>query len=227
MCMLLLKPAFYTLPDDYLNSLWDNNPHGLSAINTETNEIFKTMNKIEAIDYLKAEYESELIVHFRFSTSGAKTLDQLHCFDVGNGLYLFHNGILNSFKGDNFESDTQKLAKHFKGKTLIEMVQYLEIHEQNSRFIIYDAKSKEIHQPDCALWHDHVMPDGQAICFSNTYAIDTDLLFPDYENIGKDGYFELEYLIFDVDNTKLVELGDYIANNPDLVAKYLRDYLGA
>ena len=94
--------------------------------------------------------QSELIVHYRFGTSGKSKIDQLHGFDIIDNKYsLFHNGVLSSFKGTDELSDTQNLVDYFNKNNyeLYEVLQYLEKYEKSSRFLIVDKRTNEIHKP--------------------------------------------------------------------------------
>ena len=107
MCMLFIKPKNLILPANYHESLWSKNSDGLSVWNKSTKTLFKTLCKNEAYNYLVQNALSELIVHYRFGTSGKSTTEQLHGFDIIDNKYaLFHNGVLSSFSGTIELSDT-------------------------------------------------------------------------------------------------------------------------
>ena len=233
MCMLFIKPKNLILPLKYHESLWDKNSDGLSVWNKSTKTLFKTLCKNEAYDYLVQNAQSELIVHYRFGTSGKSTLDQLHGFDIIDDNYvLFHNGILNSFKGNDEISDTQNLVDHLNefNYELHEVIQNLEKYEKSSRFLIVDKRTNEVHKPDCAKWNDITLIDGYEVRFSNSYAIDYDLLgFDDlYFNYDDDSYdmlenpdfAELDYIINSCSKKDLI---DFIQCNPQVVAQYLKE----
>ena len=72
MCMLFIKPKNLILPANYHESLWDKNSDGLSVWNKSNKTLFKTLCKNEAYNYLMQDAQNELIVHYRFGTSGKK-----------------------------------------------------------------------------------------------------------------------------------------------------------
>lgn len=229
MCMLFIKPKNLVLPLNYHESLWKNNSDGMSVWNKSTKSLFKTLCKNEAYSYLVNNAESELIVHYRFGTSGKNTLDQLHGFDVIENKYtFFHNGVLSSFKGDGEKSDTQNMIKYFNDQNfdLFEILGYLEKHEKNSRFLVLNKDTNEIHKPNCAKWNDITLIDGYEVRFSNSYAIDYNLLgfdewyYDDHDFLENPDFAELDYLI-NISSDK--ELISFIQCNPEIVADYLKE----
>ena len=233
MCMLFIKPKNLLLPQNYHASLVKHNADGVSFFNLCKKELFKTLCNDAAYDYLIKNAENELIVHYRFGTSGNNTEAQLHGFDIVNNEYLlFHNGVLKSFKGDAINSDTQNMINYFNSNNydLFEVIQHLETQEKASRFLIVNKNTSELIKPNCAAWNDDTAIDGYNVQFSNTYAIDYNLLgFTDYSfgdsfyNDDYDEMLELEYLI---QNGTKKDLIDFIQVNPDLVAEYLKDFIG-
>ena len=115
------------------------------------NNLNTTPCKNEAYNYLVQNAQSELIVHYRYGTSGKSTLDQLHGFDIIENKYvLFHNGVLTSFNGTDDLSDTQNLVDYLNKNNyeLHEVITYLEKYERSSRFLIVDKRTNEVYKPD-------------------------------------------------------------------------------
>lgn len=221
MCMLFIKPSDFTLNDDYFLSLWEHNPHGLSVYNLNNGELFKTLEYDTANQYLLDNHQNELIAHFRLATSGQRTLQQLHGFNICNDKYLlFHNGVLKTFKGTDLLSDTQEIAVFFANKSIDYVVDYLQTHEKTSRFLLVKKSTNEVIKPQCAKWHHGTIIDDKTIYFSNDYAIDYALLYPDCDDFYfyDDDFSELDYII--KCNDKKTLLG-YIQVNPDIVSDYL------
>ena len=232
MCMLFIKPKNLILPLNYHESLWQKNSDGLSVWNKSTKTLFKTLCKNEAYNYLVQNAQSELIVHYRYGTSGKSTLDQLHGFDIIENKYsLFHNGVLSSFNGTVELSDTQNLVDYFNQNNyeLYEVIKYLEKYERSSRFLIVDKRTNEIHKPACAKWNDITLIDGHEVRFSNSYAIDYDLLgfddwyFDEYDDsydiLDNPDFAELDYIINSCSEKDLI---DFVQCNPEVVAQYLK-----
>lgn len=175
MCMLYVKPENFTMPIDYLESLKKKNADGVAIYNKATGELFKTLNYATAFSYMEENHANELVVHFRFGTSGDETLDQLHGFEVcEEKYYLFHNGVLNTFTGDwkGGKSDTQKLVYLFRDEPVERLIEYLEKYEKSSRFLLVNKETKEFIIPKCATWSGDSTINGTHIIFSNSYAID-------------------------------------------------------
>ena len=233
MCMLFIKPENLVLPVNYIDNLWLNNSDGLSVLNTKTGTLFKTLDKKDAFKML-VNAKDELICHFRYATSGDLDYHQLHGFNICNNEYLlFHNGVLKTFKGDVYFSDTQQLSNYFSNKTIDFVIDYLENFEKTSRFLIYNKKTGEVIKPCCAPWVGDVPVNNGYINFSNDYAIDYWLLYGyDFDNSGyydDDSYYDdvysyindynkLEYLI---KNRQYSKLDDFVSDNPNLITDYL------
>lgn len=244
MCMLFIKPKNLTLPEQYLDSLNDHNADGVSIYNLNDKELFKTLDYDAACDYLEKNHDNELIVHFRFGTSGKKSEDQLHGWDILGGKYkFFHNGVLSTFKGNKDFSDTQQLVNMFNatdGLTLEHVVKYLESFEKSSRFLIVENDTNKITIPNCAKWENPILINGVSVKFSNSYAIDWYLLqdeghtkkptFSRFNNsLWDDGYdYDFSNIDDDCDNLTdgehdlLMEL-DYMIHNCN--TKELRDFI--
>jgi hypothetical protein len=176
--MLFVKPENLTLPKAYFDSLREHNADGVSCYDLKTGELFQTLDYKEAEKYLAAKHADELVVHFRFGTSGEKSLEQLHGWKILNDQYtFFHNGMLNTFKGDADRglSDTQQFVEmldYWKDGTIEDVVSYLEAYEQSSRFLIVNNETKEVIKPKCAAWAKPIQIEGVEVQFSNNYAID-------------------------------------------------------
>lgn len=177
MCMLFVKPKDFTLPRNYFDSLKSKNPDGLSFYNQSNQALVKTMDYNEGWQYMVDNHANELVVHFRFGTSGKSTEDQLHGFSVCNDDYLlFHNGVLSSIFGIGDKSDTQILVELYKYEPVEKLIEYLEKNEKSSRFLLVSKKTNECIIPKCAEWNGDSTINGTHIIFSNTYAISYSLL---------------------------------------------------
>ena len=233
MCMLFIKPENLTLPENYIANLWLNNSDGLSVLNTKTGKLFKTLDKKDAFRML-LNAQDELICHFRYATSGDVNYQQLHGFDIcNNDFLLFHNGVLKTFKGNSYLSDTQQLSNYFSDKSIDLVINYLETWEKTSRFLIYNKKTGEVIKPCCATWAGDVAVNNGYINFSNDYAIDYDLIYGfDFDNSSYyddvdcyddvysyiNDYNYLEHLI---KNRQYSKLDDFVTDNPNLITDYL------
>lgn len=185
--MMLIKPASFTLPQNYIDSLWMRNSHGFGAYCFTTKTIFKTLDKSEAETYLSNNHANELFIHFRMATGGQKSLDNVHPFKLGHDLVLFHNGIMQTTVDNGIMSDTAQYALYWRNQLsdhttlrdthLNAIISDLELNEQWSRFTIIDTTNNEAYYPNCAEWYTHTTGDNVELMFSNTYAISSSILY--------------------------------------------------
>ena len=101
-------------------SSWQSNPHGFWLIYFNNNKVCieKSMRMKEAWAIYnnlasELEWETDFILHFRYSTHWSIGLDNCHPFPCGNGKYLVHNGVLGYSSTNPWEedfSDTKLLA---------------------------------------------------------------------------------------------------------------------
>lgn len=75
---------------------------------TNFEEIYKYISKIEHKDGVK-----NMIIHFRFGTSGDKSLNNVHPITINKSKdqYLIHNGVIREFEFGGNKSDTAHLAQ--------------------------------------------------------------------------------------------------------------------
>lgn len=195
MCMLFIKPKDFTLPKNYFESLKSRNSNGLAMYNKATGEVFKTLDYKEGFEYLNNNHDSEIVCHFRYATSGEKSIDQVHGWEVCKNEYiLFHNGVLSTIAGDgwkvkNARSDTQVLVHLFQDEPVERLVAYLEKFETGSRFLLVNKETREYIIPNCAKWNGEATFENDVkIQFSNNYAIGYGLLDGGYKWGGYGSY---------------------------------------
>jgi predicted glutamine amidotransferase len=107
-----------------INTAWNNNPEGAGLIWIERGQVktFKTYDRAELLktyQTIRPKNKQPIVLHFRIATSGARTLDNLHPFQVNNNLSFVHNGVIAGL-GNETHSDTaqfnhmlQKLPANF------------------------------------------------------------------------------------------------------------------
>jgi len=121
MCIAILNPPGITIENDILYNCWSNNDDGagLLWVNKGKLESFKELKsfKVFAEQYqlVRESFpESNIVLHFRISTSGKCDLDNTHPFFVNDGLAFVHNGIIRELElGEPF-SDTYYLNQMFQ-----------------------------------------------------------------------------------------------------------------
>ena len=181
MCMLYVKESGVVLPRIFWDALNASNREGAGLFNITKNEIIKTQNYEDAWTYINENKADKIVVHHRLATSGPKTVDQLHGWDMENGYVFFHNGVLKTYQGNTTHSDTQQLVEEWTGAPVKAFVRYLEAFEKTSRFLLIHRETGEIIKPKCARWNPvRIHEIGHTIDFSNDYAMNYSMLPPAY-----------------------------------------------
>lgn len=75
-------------------------------IGTPFHKIYNFVQKVEQLKSAK-----NIAIHFRFGTSGGKTIEQIHPIEISYNYFLLHNGIVREFEFDaQVMSDTQLMG---------------------------------------------------------------------------------------------------------------------
>lgn len=109
MCIAILNKRSQ-LSAATINTAWNNNPEGGGLIWVEKGQLktFKTYERAELLKKYQAirpKTKTPVVLHFRIATSGARTLDNLHPFQVDEKTAFVHNGIIAGM-GNETHSDT-------------------------------------------------------------------------------------------------------------------------
>lgn len=113
MCLLIHKPARTHFTYDDLANFYDANRDGVGIIRPEHNsELF--IDKLvsptlgEFIDFYDDNCAGvDVVLHLRYRTHGHVSMENTHPYEVGEGLWLAHNGILPQGNAwDRSKSDT-------------------------------------------------------------------------------------------------------------------------
>lgn len=113
MCLIIVKPKSRKIPGETLARANASNPHGWGLLAKTRDGIvvergYTTPNLLDA--YMRHEND-ECVIHMRWATSGLKTLDMTHPFEITPNAWLFHNGIIRDIdSNDKTKSDTWALA---------------------------------------------------------------------------------------------------------------------
>jgi predicted glutamine amidotransferase len=135
-----------------------NNPDGSGLIWVENNVLktFKTMEDdkvlFEKYNQIKTDFPlTNIVLHFRISTSGTIDLNNCHPFNVNNKLAFVHNGIIHGLGGlkqsdtNQFNNDyLKKLPSNFlEWKGIVKLIKdtigsskLIFLDNQNNPFII-------------------------------------------------------------------------------------------
>lgn len=185
MCQIWIKEKGVMLPRTFWGAICAYNQEGIGIYDLDADFILKSQDYEDGWKYIEANLSHRMIVHHRLSTSGAKTCEQLHGWDMGNGHVFFHNGILKTYDGTTLLSDTQQFVEEWQGVPLKPMVKYLEETESSSRFVIVNRQTKEITLPKCARWNPVYIDElGVTVQFSNDYAFSYSMLPSKYGRWG-------------------------------------------
>lgn len=121
MCLAIYQPAGKSIPEDYLRTGFESNPHGAGYMYFDDDNILcieKCMNFEEFIDsyeehWLQYGGVSPFAIHFRWATHGARNLDNVHPFAMNDNVAVMHNGILDCHIDDTAMSDTASFVKNY------------------------------------------------------------------------------------------------------------------
>lgn len=176
-----------------LADLYDNNPHGLGVMYPSTKHglrIRKVVpaNVAEARQFITAlpDDERNLVMHFRWKTSGNVDHDNAHPFIVlPRQMAMTHNGVLSiSTLSDQTKCDSRHYIERILHPQLSKFPELVTVDEwrdligddigDSNRFVFMDDKG-EMHFVNK---HTGIEHDGMWI--ANTYSFDAGLLIPGY-----------------------------------------------
>ena len=112
MCLIVNKPAGYSLQKRAMRFAFHNNPDGFGISSFIPGEFFRLDTGItESFDeFWETAYQySDLhqVIHLRYATVGQVSNKLIHPFEIIPNVYLFHNGTLKDFSHiPEGESDT-------------------------------------------------------------------------------------------------------------------------
>jgi predicted glutamine amidotransferase len=116
MCIAILNSPNVTFPKSLIKNCWDNNRDGGGMIWSDDSinqlHIFKEVKSFETfynkyVEIRKGFPNSNVVLHFRISTSGGVNETNCHPFQVNKDIAFVHNGIISELNGiDAKRSDT-------------------------------------------------------------------------------------------------------------------------
>lgn len=165
MCIAIMNPSNVTLKKSLLKTCWENNYHGggLLYVNSRSGQL-ESYKSLDDFDALYAKYQevrskhskSKVVLHFRISTHGTISVDNVHPFMVNKSLGFVHNGIISQAPYSKQYSDTymfnetmlKKLPKGFINNNAIldlidEYIGYsklLFLDNNNNHYIVGEEK---------------------------------------------------------------------------------------
>lgn len=118
MCQIIIKPKGLLTNIENLDRAKETNKDGFGVMWYD-DEVGKMMT-YKTLDYtlfkdiiINTVRDFSAVIHLRYASKGAVTLDNVHPFETSKGAFLCHNGTLSSW-GNSTISDTKEFASTFK-----------------------------------------------------------------------------------------------------------------
>jgi glutamine amidotransferase len=124
MCIAILNVTGTLSKESIINS-WDNNYHGAGFAYSDGARIVVHKEDKDKDKFYKAYAKhrkkhvgAKFLIHFRISTHGTITKDNLHPFVINDDVALIHNGMVDfaGHKASDKRSDTRYLCEEFLSK---------------------------------------------------------------------------------------------------------------
>lgn len=102
MCIAIVKKANATISDDTLKQCWTRNPDGAGIAYPYNGEVviekgfFKFETFLKRYKQIVKNVHSNILLHFRISTSGLVDKENCHPHRVNSKLVMIHNGVLHN-----------------------------------------------------------------------------------------------------------------------------------
>lgn len=148
MCLIIYKPVKVPFNLDHIENAMTFNSDGMS-ISIRTKQGIEVMKGID-MEFLESNFDyltdREAVLHLRYGTSGAKTVNQCHPFLIGKRTtktkfvlskdeqVLFHNGIMFNPGLDLGFSDTQIMARGMRD------IKELDYYTKWNKFLVQDNR---------------------------------------------------------------------------------------
>lgn len=116
MCMMIVKPAGKSVPEDHILNSWSHNEDGAGFACARNGKItlekgFRSVGKFLEAYHQTVTDDVPAILHFRFATHGRVDTQNCHPFAVTNDVVMAHNGIIPNIKTEAGESDTAAFVR--------------------------------------------------------------------------------------------------------------------
>lgn len=129
---MCLAVVVYNYPDEEdiqnvlegLDNAWDDNPHGGGIAYADKGVIIidkgyfdKGAFLARVEDTLRAEYDSDVLIHLRYASAGELGEENCHPFSIGKEQAFIHNGTISQMKAkiNDKKSDTQLFGEFLTG----------------------------------------------------------------------------------------------------------------
>ena len=193
MCIAILTTGNSRVPKENLEKGWRSNPDGggIAYIKDGKVNVEKGLMTLEAFlaaydaAHVQSDAGTSMLIHFRIGTSGLKSANNTHPFEVkpqrGPKGAMIHNGILFRPAGawtgpdsDRF-SDTRVLVASTNNLLALEQVQQNKaeiakaIGHSNKLVFLYDDNSHVIVNETAGFWHDGMWFSNGTCGIGNRY----------------------------------------------------------
>lgn len=236
MCVIVAMPPGVRPSKEILRNCYDNNPDGWGIMYNgpyNGSPAVWTIKEHSSFDRFWEAFEevpndSTVGVHFRIRTHGPTNKDNCHPFEVNNGLWLMHNGVIPVETPNKSYSDTWHFVEH-NLKALIgpeadcsdledsDIFESLRKFTTGSRLMFLDRFGNTLLTSESS-WHGVAVNGTDKVFFSNSYSHIA-------RNRPVSGYYGNTYrscgALYDFSNDPLYGDGDeYIKPNGVYVKKY-------
>ncbi len=205
MCLIIKNLEGKPIPFSVIRAAVKNNRDGYGRLDLPSGKVRKTMDMQEAVKM--AMEPGKAVHHFRLSTAGTKSVDNVHPFEITKNWLLFHNGSVPSFNG-KVNSDSSNLARFLGRMNKKDWEEAFELFDGNRFLAIHRRTGECIQRGD--QW---TQKDG--IWYSNSYHFRSDTMVGVYGNLS-DGA---------VLNKELLKKNDFVAKG-ETELKHRLCYIG-
>lgn len=170
MCLIIADVDTVGVPVEHFRLAWNSNKDGAGVMYWDSDGKLQVVKGIMTLDELLKVLEPlnghcQFAVHFRFATHGGVSPELTHPFDIGQGSYLMHNGVVDCPKFWD-GSDTSFLADGMKTRCksegdLLSYMKFLDETEYGSKFILFTPD----HYQMAGRWHKE-----NGVYYSNLYS---------------------------------------------------------
>lgn len=120
MCLIVFKPANKRFPFEYLQTIYDNNPHGFGMMWAENGElkVSRGLHDLKQIkNIIRSSPKSGVAYHFRYRSRGDINMDNVHPLEITPDAFLMHNGTFTRYKHVDYNkgrSDTHMFCDELR-----------------------------------------------------------------------------------------------------------------
>lgn len=162
MCLLIFKPKNTGINPKYLEQGFKNNPDGAGIGYIKEGKIYLEKGFFTFVDFLEAyerNIEFEMMIHFRFATTGVICSRNTHPFLLGDSCLGAHNGIFSGYGNDSMTDSEHFLRNNVNPHAIHEKTHLEELEKlvgASSKVILMDCNGSEIINQKGGIWEDGV-----------------------------------------------------------------------